>query len=212
MMKTKTMTSWTHRGPVVLWMGAFLLWTTLWVSPALGQSRVLDESSIRGYEYTGPYAQFGITVGAIEFDGIDETDAGGGFAMTGGYRILPWLSAEGNVTYMGGADLDNSSADAEFFSFTFGPKIYPLGALEEQPLPELFQPYALIGIGGGEFEIDGLGGRSVEESTFIARFILGFDVWLTDHWGTFVEGGYHVAEDDDIDGAGVFTFGGQYRF
>ena len=145
----------------------------------------------------------------IEFDGGPDVDAGGGFTITGGYRILPWLSGEANVTYLGGGDVGSSSREADFFSFTFGPKLYPLGLLEEQPIPEFIQPYGLIAIGGGEYDIERSGS---EESTFIARFIFGFDLWVTDHFGAFMEGGYHVAEDSKIDGTGLFTIGGQYRF
>ena len=46
----------------------------------------------------------------------------------------------------------------------------------------------------------------------MARFILGFDFWFTDHIGAFVEGGGFATSEDDVDGVGVFTVGGQYRF
>jgi hypothetical protein len=177
-----------------------------------GGTRFFDEESIRGYaDFVGFYGQFGVSVGEIEFDGSPDVDAGGGFSVTAGYRFLPWLSAEGNVSYLGGGDanLPGQDREADFFAFTFGPKIYPLGLLEEQPIPEFIQPYGLVGIGGGEYDIDRTGS---EESTFIARFIFGFDVWVTDEFGLFMEGGYHVAGDGDIDGTGLFTVGGQYRF
>ena len=174
----------------------------------------LDGKEIRGYdEYTGPYGQFGITIGATDGDGrTPDTDAQGGFNLTGGYRVLPWLSAEANFIFMRGeldGNFNNRSRDANYFSFTFGPKIYPLALIEDQPIPEQVQPYMLIAIGGGEYEIED---TRFDESTFIARFIWGFDWWLTDQFGAFVEGGYHVASDSDIDGSGVFTFGGQVRF
>lgn len=185
-------------------------------TPPPQRSRVFDEESMRGYdEYKGPYAQFGITIGVIDYDGSIDVEAGGGFSMTGGYRFLPWLSGEANVTYVGGGDAElgnNNIGDAEFFAFTFGPKFYPMAAVEGDVLPEFLQPYALVAIGGGEFELDFDGGGDSDKSTFIARFIFGMDLWITDHIGTYIEGGYHAAADDDIDGAGVFTFGGQYRF
>jgi hypothetical protein len=173
------------------------------------QGQAFDESAIRGNkDYTGPYLQFGVSVGEI-----DEADTGGGFTMTGGYRVLPWLSAEGNFTYLGGGDADGTSREASYFGFSFGPKIYPLGLFEDQPIPEIFQPYGLIAIGGGEYDID----DGDEESTFVARFIFGFDLWMTDNIGAFMEGGYHVFDGDelngnDIDGMGIFTVGAQYRF
>lgn len=183
------------------------------VLPIAASAGVFDESQIRGYDYTGAYGQFGVSVGEIDFED-SSSDASGGFTMTGGYRFLPWLSAEGNFTYLGGGDVEVNGFDvgeAEFFAFTFGPKIYPLGFVKVDAIPHFFQPYALVGLGGGEFDIDGRSGYH-DKGSFIARFILGFDVWATDHIGFFVEGGGHAASEDDVDGVGLFTIGGQYRF
>jgi hypothetical protein len=165
----------------------------------------------------GPYLQAGITIGVIDFDGGNvDVDAGGGISLTGGYRIFPWLSGEANFTYVGGGDVEVGNTDvgdAEFFAFTFGPKVYPFSIPREKVVPDFVDPYVLIGLGGGEYEIDGSNGfRDKEDGTFIARFILGTDFWFTEHFGAYLEGGYHAAADNDIDGTGVFTFGGQYRF
>ena len=189
---------------------------SLAVQPIAARAQAFDESKIRGYDYTGAYGQFGVAVGEInfDFDGADnDSDASGGFTLTGGYRFLPWLAAEGNFTYLGGGDVEFNNTDVgegQFFAFTFGPKLYPLGFFKAEGIPHIFQPYALIGIGGGEFDIDDT--SFDDESSFLSRFILGFDVWATDHIGLFVEGGGHVASDDDVEGVGIFTVGGQYRF
>jgi hypothetical protein len=178
--------------------------------------RVFDEKSFSGYDkYRGGYAQFGVTVGEIDFDNGVDVDGGGGFTITGGYRALSWLAAEANFTYLSGPNVERGNldfGDSEYFAFTFGPKFFPMAAFSEPPIPEFFQPYALVGLGGGEIDIDVNGGGNREESLFIARFIFGLDIWATDHIGAFIEGGYHVADDDDVNGAGVFSFGGQYRF
>ncbi len=190
-------------------------------APAVAETKTkwFDESSIRGYEYTGPYAQLGVSIGRIDFDDRGpfdvDNDASGGFTLTGGYRVLPWLSAEGHFTFLGGeqnVEIGNVDRDSQFFAFTFGPKIYPLGAFEVDEIPHFVQPYGLVQIGGGEIEVAGRRNAGFEKSTFVARFILGFDVWASDHIGFFVEGGGHVIEDDRADGAGIFTVGGQYRF
>ena len=180
-------------------------------------AQVVGRDAPRGYdEYKGPYAQFGIAVGRVDYDDLGtfdvDSNASGGFTLAGGYRFLPWLSAEANFTYLGGGDVEvrnRNVGDGEFFAFTFGPKIYPLGALTTDAIPDIIQPYGLIQIGGGQFEIDD---TSYEEDSFIARFIIGFDVWMTDHVGFFVEGGGDAASEDDVDGVGIFTVGGQYRF
>lgn len=185
----------------------------LMAGPVAAQSGVFNEREIRGYDYTGPYAQFGVSIGEINFDvrGFDN-DVAGGFTLGGGYRVLPWLAVDGNFSYLAGEAEFNPSGrdfDVEAWGFTFGPKIYPLGFAKVEAVPHFIQPYALIGIGGGEAEIDD---SSVEEDYFLARFILGIDLWATDHFGVFVEGGGFATSEDDIEGAGIFTLGGQYRF
>ena len=129
--------------------------------------------------------------------------------------ILPlsWLAAEGNFTYMGGGDVErhgDNVGKAEFYAFTFGPKFYPLGLAEAGGDSHSAQPYASIGIGGAKFDA---GDSTIDsEGSFVARFLLGFDIWATDHVGFFVEGGGYAASEEDVEGVGLLTFGGQYRF
>ena len=181
--------------------------------PITAQSNLFNESKIRGYDYVGPYGQFGVAIGQINFDNSNiENDVSGGFTLGGGYRFLPWLAADANFTFLAGdVERDGSSGDfdGEAFGFTFGPKIYPLALAKVNGIPNYIQPYGTIGIGGGEAEIDD---TSFEEDYFLARFILGVDVWMTDHVGLFVEGGGFATSEDDLEGAGIFTFGGQFRF
>ena len=202
-----------ERTTTVSTIALIVAFTLMAAHASVAQTRSINENSIRGYDYEGPYAQFGVSVGQIDFDGRNiDNNASGGFTLTGGYRILPWLSGEANFSYLGGGSVEAGSRDignGSFFAFTFGPKIYPLGAFRIEEIPDFIQPYGLIQIGGGEFEIDD---TSFEEGAFIARFILGFDVWATDNIGFFVEGGGHVTDEDAIDGVGLFTVGGQYRF
>lgn len=183
------------------------------VAPIAARAQTFDESKTRGYEYTGPYGQFGVAIGQINFDDGDiENDVSGGFTLGGGYRFLPWLAADANFTFLAGdVEIDGFGGDfdGQAFGFTFGPKVYPLGFTNVEEIPDFIQPYATIGIGGGEAEIDD---TSFEEDYFLARFILGVDVWATDHVGLFVEGGGFATSDNDIEGAGIFTVGGQYRF
>jgi hypothetical protein len=203
-----------QRGRIVngVWIALWAAIVLIQVGPLDAQAELFNERQIRGYDYTGAYGQFGVAVGEINFD-HSSSDASGGFTLTGGYRFLPWLAAEGNFTYLGGGDVEvrnRNVGEADFFAFTFGPKIYPLGFFKVDAIPHFIQPYALVGIGGGEFDVDNT--NLNHESSFVARFILGFDVWATDHIGFFVEGGGHAASEHDVEGVGLFTFGGQYRF
>jgi len=182
-------------------------------TPSTESTESTAQDSDRGYNYEGPYAQFGVAIGQIDFDGGNiDNNASGGFTMTGGYRFLPWISGEANFTYLGGGSVDIGSfkiGDGSFFAFTFGPKVYPLGAFEIDEVPDAIQPYGLIQIGGGEFHIEN---TSFDRSAFMARFIIGVDVWATDNLGFFIEGGGFANDQSHVDGVGIFTVGGQYRF
>ncbi|MCR9098185.1 MAG: porin family protein [bacterium] len=163
------------------------------------------------YSFVGPYIQAAVSIGRIDFDGSVDSDASGGFGLTGGYRLMPWIAAEAHFQLLGGEDnveLGPFERDSLFWGFTFGPKVYPFAVIENSGLPDEIQPYAFVGIGGGEIDVDG----SDEESAFIGRFILGIDYWFDEHLGMFVEGGGFAFDDDDVDGVGVFSVGGSYRF
>ena len=177
------------------------------------QSSTANKKSNSGYDYEGPYVQFGVSIGQIDFDrGNVDNNASGGVSLTGGYRIVSWLSGEANFTYLGGGSVESGSTDigdGSFFAFTFGPKFYPLGAFRVEQIPDNIQPYGLVQIGGGEFHVDN---TNFDRSAFIARFIIGIDFWANDNIGFFVEGGGHATDQSHVDGVGVFTMGGQYRF
>jgi hypothetical protein len=181
---------------------------------SVAQTQTARQEPVRGYEYEGAYAQFGVAIGQIDFDGGNvDNNTSGGFTMTGGYRFLPWLSGEANFTYLGGGSVEVGRfdvGDGSFFAFTFGPKFYPLGALRVEEITDVIQPYGLIQIGGGRFDVKN--SSRWDNSAFVARFMIGFDVWVADSLGFFVEGGGHATDADDVDGVGIFTVGGQYRF
>ncbi len=184
----------------------------LLAGPIAAQSSPSSETGTQDYDYAGAYGQLGVDVGAINFDHSSST-ASGGVSVTGGYRFLSWLAAEGNFTYMGGGDVERHGDNVgkpEFYAFTFGPKFYPLGLAEAGGDLHSAQPYASIGIGGARFDA---GDSTIDsEGSFVARFLLGFDIWATDHIGFFVEGGGYAASEEDVEGVGLLTFGGQYRF
>ena len=197
------------RMPTALAIASIAALVIVAAAPASAQGRAQSGSGFE--DYIGPYAQFAFSIGRIDFDNPIDSDASGGFGLTGGYRALPWLSAEAHFQFLGGqdnAEVGFVDRDSHFWVFTFGPKVYPLALVGDTGIPNTIQPYGLIGIGGGEAEIDG----GDDESTFVGRFILGVDVWIDEQIGVFVEGGGFAAEDDDIDGAGVFSVGGQVRF
>lgn len=186
----------------------------LLADPVAAQSDPASDSGTDGSDYAGFYGQLGIDLGAINFD-HSTSNASGGVSVTGGYRFLPWLAAEGNFTYMGGGDVErhgDNVGKADFYAFTLGAKLYPLSLSDAEVERDLgsAQPYASIGIGGGRFDA---GDSTIDaEGSFVARFLLGFDIWATDHIGFFVEGGGYAASEEDVEGVGLLSFGGQYRF
>jgi hypothetical protein len=161
----------------------------LTAQPSEAQVETEQEQGIRGYEFRGAYAQIGGTVGAFDGD-----EVAGGFTATGGYRFLPWVSAEGNVTFLRGDD-------KEIVGFIAGAKFYPLGAVEAPAVPDFVQPYGAIGLGVG-----------TDDRSYLARFMLGVDVWATDQLGFFVEGGGYAVGGHSANGIGNFSLGAQFRF
>jgi len=179
-------------------------------------------------EWLGPYVKGGVNIGAVEIDSSRvDTDAGGGVALALGYRALPWLAGEFQFDYLGGSTIEVSGtdvADGNYFDFTFNAKAFPVPLLNDHvlerdlPLVKWLEPYALLGIGGGEFEFDGKNGRSTSnESTFVVRLGLGVDFLMAQHWGVSLDGGFHFTTDDDLDdadilGVGIFNLGVFWRF
>ena len=147
----------------------------------------MPPTTLWGYNGTYPGPTFDV-----------DSNASGGFTLAGGYRFLPWLAGEAHFIFLGGNDnieVGNREFDSEGFAFTFGPKVYPMAFFQQDaPIPEWVQPYGMIGIGGGQLEVDGFD----EEDSFVARFILGIDFWLNDHLGAFVEGGGYAVEEDAV--------------
>lgn len=175
---------------------AAALFIALGAGPSLAQGASVDD-------LTGPYAGFGFSIGETNGDdGAGDSEVQGGFNLRGGYRLNEWIAGEAAFIFV-----SDAKDDVDYFSFTFGPKIYPLGLLAEPILPKQIQPYTTIAIGGGEYILD-----DTRESTFIARFMFGFDYWLTGNIGAWMEGGYHVSDEDSVEGTGIFAVGGQYRF
>lgn len=185
-------------------------------APVSAQVELFDSGSIRGYEYTGAYVQFGPSVGQINFDGGNtDSEASGGVTLSGGYRINSWLAADANFGFLGGGDVDVNNinvGEGQYWAITVGPKLYPLGALKAEGIAHFIQPYGLVGLGGGQLDLRDSNFPYNSKDAFFARFILGVDLWATDHFGFFVEGGGLASSEDDLEGIGTFNFGGQYRF
>lgn len=164
----------------------------------------------------GPYVKAGVNIGEPDLDagGVD-AEVGGGVSVGGGYFFTPWIAAQLDFDYLGGSDLEvgsNDVGEADYWAITVNTKGYPMAAIQPENYPNWLQPYALFGIGGGEFETELNNANDVEDGTFIARFGLGTDFLVHENIGTYVEGGYHVASEDRLDGVGIFTLGAFYRF
>jgi hypothetical protein len=171
----------------------------------------------RGVEpdLTGFYVNLGANIGAPEFDGPLDGEVGGGVAFGGGYRVTPWLAAELEFDLLAGSDVEvggSDVGDAQYWAITANVKGYPFSAFEKDVIPAWIQPYARFGMGGGEIEVDFDGLGEEEDGTFVARFGGGIDFLIHRHWGAYVDGGFHVASEDDLDGVGIFTVGAFYRF
>lgn len=164
---------------------------------------VSAQETVQGYDHVGPYAAFGFSIGETNGDdGVDDSKVQGGFNLRGGYRVNEWVAGEADFIFV-----SDASDDVDFFTFTFGPKFFPLGFFETDAVPDALQPYLTIAIGGGQYVLD-----DDREGTFIARIVPGFDYWIDDHLGLWVEGGYYISAEDFVQGTGIFSVGAQYRF
>lgn len=202
-MTDSTICKWTGLGAAV----AFAL--LLSIATTASASELISESK-QGYDWRGPYAKLGLAIGfPDEKSSFPDVDPGAGFDLAGGWRLAPWLAAEADMNFIAGADVSGTSKDMQIFAFTVNAKGYPLGALQTDAIPQDFQPYVLMGLGGGEVEVG-----SFDEGSFIFRIGGGVDMWFAENFGAYFDAGYQVITDDDtgLNGEGLIVLGAMCRF
>lgn len=127
----------------------------------------------------------GSLTGAMEnFDNsVSKEDATtGGVALKGGYRIIPWLSAELDYEYLD--EFDIKTTKIEMQTLTLQGKFNPLAGR--------FQPYGMVGLGYGWADAQHGG----SESDALWRAGLGIDVYIIQMLAIFGEIAYTAPQGD----------------
>ncbi len=134
-----------------------------------------------------------------------------GFVIDGwlGYRVHPNIAIETQLEY--------SSYEADFFGLDIDVNLLTFTTnLKGYVLTGQFQPFALVGVGvmNAELDIDGsAGSRTHSESDFAARFGGGIDYWINESISVGLTSSY-VLTTGDVDGVDYVSLalGIQYRF
>lgn len=150
---------------------------------------VLVASSASAQDYGRPGLYAGVN-GVAAFDSIDGVpgdllDNGIGASGRVGYRFMPMIAGELQVEYSGDF-IDCCGADLSETLVTVNGKVYFL--------QQRFQPYALVGLGGGFVDTSGLGG--LDESGFVAKVGGGLDFYINESFGVMFDAVYNIGTGD----------------
>ena len=180
----------------------------------------------------GGYVKAGLALGWANANGVisnnpavflaPDVGTAVGFDIVAGRRVNAWLAFDGELFYVGGADVKTfpyllQTGSATNMGVTGNVRGYPLGAFAPDLIPQWIQPYGTFGMGIGFAEIDNVPEATntfgaTNELQFLARFGMGVDVLISDHWGVYVDGNYYITNKEVITGIGTMVFGASYRF
>ena len=141
------------------------------------------------FSYPGPYVQLAGSYARCSFN---LTDGGGNdcsdglessFGLNGriGYRFNRFFTVEGQIEWISGFDAKQSiltpgagnptEASAEAITYTINARFYPMEGR--------IQPYAIAGLGGENVWLNSNLGDSDTFTSFVGRFGVGLDIYLT---------------------------------
>lgn len=143
---------------------------------------------------TGLYLRGGV---AAAFDAsnvllLDETDAGWGLGLAAGYRFHKNFALEGLYQWLGESKIFGIPA-VKRWDATANLRISTSGR---------FQPYAVVGIGYGHYELI----NQYDLGGFVARFGVGLEIYIVKFLAIYGEGAYMLTTGD-IDELPYATFG-----
>ena len=134
----------------------------------------------------------------------DNVDAGAYYGATFSYGIYPWFA----IGVEGGCEDSKTNFSAGSTTYEAGLSRIPLffDLIFRYGKPENdFVPYSVLGLGGVFTSVHGAGTLNTDnkkleaDSSFAAKFGLGLDWKVSDHWMLNVEGSYvWAAEDAEI--------------
>lgn len=178
-------------------LGAMTACLFLFTAPVYAE----EDEYARGGVYFMATASYAVEMFDLDKRPSDfENSFGAGARL--GYRLLPFLAAEAQYEWIGGFDEQAllpeggkiKAGEIIAHAVTLNAKVYPLGGR--------VQPYALVGVGVGRFEIkerlreplDDEGFVTTEVTTqdegVLSRYGLGVDLYGDETWGMFAEAAY----------------------
>lgn len=102
---------------------------------------------------------------------------GFGPKLIAGYRVVPFLAAQAQISWLGAGFRSNTQFDdVQVKTWNFS------GDLKAYPLPGRIEPYALVGVGMlfTDTSVESAG-RSFSDSGVMARFGGGVDMWISEY-------------------------------
>ncbi len=176
---------------IILVMAAAIL---LAPRPALAESE---------FGRSGPYLRGGVAAAWDVTDLIIDVDQGIGLGIALGQRVNSWLALEAQYHWLGNSTIEGTSAEVTRWDTTANLKVSTAWR---------FQPYALVGIGYGNYEASG-GSGSISAGGFVTRLGAGFDIYITRNIAVYAEGMYVIATGDisELDYA-TLGAGAMFRF
>jgi len=184
-----------------------MLLLALGVALGFGAPRARAEAD--DYARTGGYVGGGM-LGAINDTELDDLGGSLGFDVRGGYRLLPRLAVEGQVSYFDnfGGNFGVADVDLKALTGTANVKAFPLTGR--------VQPYAQLGVGATYLDAEAhfLGNTIAEDSAteFTFRGGGGVDVYLRPSVSLYTDVSYVLLTGDLGGGFVPFVFGAQYHF
>jgi opacity protein-like surface antigen len=108
--------------------------------------------------------EVGVGIGVTQLDSNTFDDTGTGFGIRGGYNFSKLFELEGQLSQTSAETNDATLGDMELNSTT----MFVNGVFNFHPRPKLV-PYALVGIGTTDVEIE-VGGSQVDDSATALQF------------------------------------------
>jgi opacity protein-like surface antigen len=184
----------------------------LLAAPALAEDGKQSEGPDYGRDgfYLGANVIGASYINIGDRDQSPDADETAGFNIYGGYRFNEGIAFEVQGEWLAKSDVDvnNTSSDIETWAITGNVKYFIL--------PDRFQPYLLMGMGGmhADFKDDFDAGLGGSDGDFIFRFGGGLDFYITEAIVASLGADYVLPAGSDLEDLDYVSYGAgiQYRF
>jgi opacity protein-like surface antigen len=205
--------------------------TGLAIVMALLMVNLAFAESCEDYCDPGWYLILGGLTAWDQFQDTEEADIGTslGFELRGGYRVLKYFAAEGQIDFLSGFRL--RTGDPDVGDLEIDGTVFTANAKGYLPF-ERFQPYGLVGLGGMYARVrtaeavgticspgfygwwcSGVYGQLEDGADFVARLGGGFDIFLTENIAINLDASYLLPFDKLSELRYIsFNWGAKFKF